>query len=274
LEEYFMDESNYNNILYTINEGVATITFNRPESLNSLNIEALEETRDAIKHLSRAGARAVVLTGNGRGFCAGADLAESSKGWIDSPTPVEIDLGALMEAYYNPFVRDLTNLEMPLITALNGVVAGAGLSIALMGDIVIAARSAVLRAGFADIGLIPDLGGTWLLPHVAGWSRAMAISMLGEALSAEKAHDWGLIYEVVDDAALSARAQEIAGRISRLPAKAVAATKKAFRQSMGSDLSTQLSVEVDKQRALGYTHDFLEGVKAFLQKRAPKFQHR
>jgi len=270
-----VNEASYRYILCTIEGGIATVILNRPEMLNSLNFDILAETRDALKRSMKAGVRVVIITGAGRGFCAGADLASNSTQLIEkSEITGATDVGTLLEEYYNPFVRDLMNLEVPLITALNGVAAGAGISVALMGDFIIASRSAVFKAGFVNIGLIPDLGGSWLLPRLAGRQRAMAIALLGEALTAEKAADWGLVHEVVDDSALSTRTQEIAEQISRLPAKTVAATKKAFRQAMENDLSAQLCLEVDTQRALGRTYDFREGVMAFLQKRTPKFEHR
>lgn len=257
----------YENILYSVADGVATITLNRPESLNSLSSQLLIELREAVLQAPQDGARALLLTGAGRGFCAGADLSE--------PPPLDdsgkLDLGKALEERYHPALEALFNLDIPVVTAINGVAAGAGASFALAGDIVIAARSAKFRQAFVKIGLLPDASGTWLLPRLVGRARAMGMAMLGEDISAEQALEWGMIWQVVDDEALASHAAEMAQRLASMPTRALAAIRKAVHSSPDNDLQTQLEIERQSQYELGQTQDFQEGVMAFMQKRKPNF---
>lgn len=260
----------YETILYEVDDGVATITLNRPDSLNSLSSKLLDELRQAMLQAPQDGARALVLTGAGRGFCAGADLSE--------PPPMDergqLDLGKALDERYHPALDALFNLEIPVITAVNGIAAGAGASFALAGDIVIAARSAVFRQAFVKIGLLPDASGTWLLPRLVGRARAMGMAMLGENITADQALEWGMIWEVAEDSQLKARVGELAQHLARQPTKALAAIRKAINASADNDMKTQLEIERQAQKELGRTHDFQEGVMAFMQKRAADFQGR
>jgi len=260
----------YETILYEVADGVATITLNRPDSLNSLSGKLLDELRDAASRAPAVGARALVLTGAGRGFCAGADLSE--------PPPMDeqgrLDLGKALDERYHPTLQVLFDLDIPFITAINGMAAGAGASFALAGDMVIAARSAVFRQAFVKIGLLPDASGTWLLPRLVGRARAMGMAMLGENISAEQALDWGMIWQVVEDDELQARAMQLAQHLAKQPTRALAAIRKAINASPDNDLHTQLEIERQSQAELGRTQDFQEGVMAFMQKREANFQGR
>lgn len=258
----------YQSILYSLGDGVATITLNRPDSLNSLSSQLLKELREAVLQAPQDGARALLLTGSGRGFCAGADLSE--------PPPLDaagkLDLGKALEERYHPALEALFGLDIPVITAINGIAAGAGASFALAGDIVIAARSAKFRQAFVRIGLLPDASGTWLLPRLVGRARAMGMAMLGEDITAEQALDWGMIWQVVDDEALASEAQSLAAHLASQPTRALGAIRKAIHASPDNDLHTQLEVERQAQYQLGQTQDFQEGVMAFMQKRKANFK--
>jgi len=210
----------------------------------------------------------LVITGAGRGFCAGQDLSDRAVAPDASKTP---DLGESLEFRYNPLVRRITTLEMPVICAVNGVAAGAGANIAFAADIVIAAKSAKFIQSFANIGLVPDSGGTWSLPRLAGLPRAMGLALTGEPLTAEKAEAWGLIWKCVEDAELGAATDAIATKFASAPTKGLAATKKLLRESSENSLTQQLELERDWQRTLGQTNDYREGVASFLEKRTPKF---
>lgn len=258
----------YETILFEIMDDVACLTFNRPDRLNSLTIAMHGEIADALTRVEVKGAaRALLLTGAGRGFCAGQDLADRAV----SPAGDAVDLGASVDQYYNPLIRRLVALDMPVICAVNGVAAGAGANIALACDIVIAARSARFIESFANIGLIPDSGGTWVLPRLIGQARALGLALTGEPLSAERAETWGLIWKCVDDDALTAEAQALAGRLAAGPPLGLAATKSAIRSGWRKSLDEALDDERDLMRRLGRSADYREGVAAFLGKRRPEF---
>jgi 2-(1,2-epoxy-1,2-dihydrophenyl)acetyl-CoA isomerase len=228
------------------------------------------EVRDALDRLGADGARVLVLTGAGRGFCAGQDLADRAV----APGGAAVDLGASIEENYAPLVMRLRALPMPVVAAVNGVAAGAGANLALGCDLVIAARSASFIQSFAKLGLVPDCGGTWILPRLAGNARALGLALLGDKLSAEQAAAWGLIWQCVDDADLPAVVQSLAERLAVAPTRGLAATKSAIYGAWEHDLAAQLRVERDHQRALGYSEDYAEGVAAFSEKRMPRFTGR
>jgi 2-(1,2-epoxy-1,2-dihydrophenyl)acetyl-CoA isomerase len=257
----------YETILSDISGGVARITLNRPDRLNSFTVQMHDELSRALQEVVTSGARVLVLTGAGRGFCAGQDLSDRAV----SPGGSGVDLGESLEKRYNPLIRRLANLEMPVICAVNGVAAGAGANIALACDIVIAAKSAKFIQSFANIGLIPDSGGTWTLPRLAGQSRALGLALTGEPLTAERAEAWGMIWKCVDDDKLAAETDTLAAKFAGAPTKGLAATKKLIRESGACTLDVQLGIERDTQSALGRTNDYKEGVAAFLEKRAAKF---
>lgn len=254
-------------ILFDSADGVARITLNRPDKLNSFTPEMHGELRAAIAHAATSGSgiRCVLLTGAGRGFCAGQDLGQ--RRGEDGPP----DLGHTIDTLFNPLVRSLRALEMPVICAVNGVAAGAGANIALSADIVLAARSASFLQAFVKIGLMPDSGGTYFLPRLIGDARARALAMLGERISAEQAAAWGLIWKAVDDDKLMSEAISLAKHLATQPTKALAAIKQAFNASQGNTLDQQLDLERDRQGALGRSRDYREGVTAFFEKRVPKF---
>jgi 2-(1,2-epoxy-1,2-dihydrophenyl)acetyl-CoA isomerase len=256
----------YETILFELKGAVARITLNRPDRLNSFTVQMHDEVSRALESVVQGGARVLVLTGAGRGFCAGQDLSDRAV----SPGG-NVDLGESLEQRYNPLVRRLTSLEMPVICAVNGVAAGAGANIALACDIVLAARGAKFIQSFANIGLIPDSGGTWTLPRLAGQARALGLALTGEALSAERAEAWGLIWKCVDDDQLIAETGALAAKFAAAPTAGFAATKKLIRESGARAFDAQLDFERDAQSALGRTNDYKEGVAAFLEKRAAKF---
>lgn len=256
-------------IQLTLQDNVATITLNRPEKLNSFTRQMHAELRDALDTAQAQGARAVVLTGAGRGFCAGQDLAD-----LDFTPGESTDLGALIDENFNPLVRKLRAMPMPVIAAVNGIAAGAGANLALACDIVLAGASVNFVQAFVKIGLVPDTGGTWFLPQRIGMARAMGLAMLGDKLSAEQAEQWGLIWRCVDDDALLPEAQKLATQLATQPTKALATIKEALYASATNTLDQQLDLERDGQRSLGASYDYAEGVNAFLQKRAPKFEGR
>lgn len=256
----------FETIILENNGGVARLTLNRPDRLNSFVVQMHEEVSRALEAVSKSDARVLVLTGAGRGFCAGQDLNDRAVAPGGS-----VDLGESLEKRYNPLLRRLTSLEMPVICAVNGVAAGAGANIALACDIVIAARSAKFIQSFANIGLIPDSGGTWILPRIAGQARAMGLALTGEPLTAERAEAWGLIWKCVDDDKLMEEANALAAKFAQAPTRGLAATKNLIREGGARTLDAQLDIERDAQSALGRTSDYREGVAAFTEKRAPKF---
>ena len=258
----------YNTILLAKADGLATITLNAPERLNAVSRKMIAELKDCWEELAAdTSVRAVLLTGAGRGFCAGADLADP-----DREASATADSGAALEKYFNPVIRLMRTIPKPVVSAVNGVAAGVGMSFALASDIAIAGKSASFLQAFARIGLLPDGGSTWFLPRLAGDQRARALAMLAPQIPAEKAKEWGLIWDVVEDAALMATATETARKLASGPTLALARIKGALAQAGGNDLSTQLDVERDYQRELGRTDDFREGVAAFLAKRKPDFK--
>jgi len=257
----------YQTIQFAVDGGVARLTLNRPDKLNSFTSEMHAELRDALSQVATRGARVLVLTGAGRGFCAGQDLSDSSV----APGNDGVDLGVTIEKNYAPLVRALRRLPLPVIAAVNGVAAGAGANVALACDIVIAARSANFVQPFCKLGLVPDSGGTWLLPRLLGTSRAMGLSLLGDKLTAEQAAAWGLIWRCVEDAELTPTADKLAAQLAEAPTKGLARTKEAIYGAWTRDFDAQLDVERDFQRELGRSKDYAEGVAAFAEKRAPRF---
>lgn len=257
----------FETILLDIADGAARLTLNRPDRLNSFTVQMHDEVSRALEAVSKSAARVLVLTGAGRGFCAGQDLSDRAV----APGGDGVDLGESLEKRYNPLVRRIAGLDMPVICAVNGVAAGAGANIALACDIVIAARSAKFIQSFANIGLIPDSGGTWTLPRLAGQARALGLALTGEPLSAERAEAWGLIWKCVDDDKLAEEAGALAAKFAAAPTKGLAMTKKLMRESGARTLDEQLEIERDAQRTLGRTSDYKEGVGAFMEKRTPKF---
>lgn len=257
-------------VLYAERDGVATVTLNRPQALNSFTRQMHRELWAALDQAEANPAiRALVITGAGRGFCAGADLAEFD--FEPGPDLVErADPGPVIDQAFNPTVRRLQNLRMPTIAAVNGVAAGAGASLAMTCDIAIAAPTASFIQAFSKIGLIPDAGGTWFLAQRLGLARAMALAMTGDKLPAAQAKEWGMIWDVADDCFAAATA--MAQRLAVMPTKALVATRLILRESSTRTLSQQLDVERDTQSAMGKTHDYIEGVMAFREKRAAQFK--
>jgi 2-(1,2-epoxy-1,2-dihydrophenyl)acetyl-CoA isomerase len=244
---------------------VRVITLNRPERLNALNAEMLQALRGAFEAVTASpGVRAVVLTGAGRGFCAGADLTQN----LGSGTR---DLGAALDETYNPLVLAMRACPKPIVSAVNGVAAGAGMNLALAGDIIIAARSANFTQAFVRIGLMPDAGGTFLLPRLVGDGHARAMMMLGETMTAAQAEAIGLVWKLYDDEVFAREALAMAAGLALRPAGALAAIKAALNASAGNTLAAQLDMERDAQRKLGYSADFAEGVRAFIDKRPAVF---
>jgi len=246
------------------------ITLNRPDRLNSFSTEMTTRLALVFAEVeSDAAIRAVVVTGAGRGFCAGQDLNERA---VAPGGPGQrVDVGASIDTRFNPLIRRMRALKKPIVVAVNGVAAGAGANFALAGDIVLAAKSASFIQAFVKIGLMPDCGGTWFLPHLLGPARAMALALTAEPLSAEKAAEWGLIWKCVDDAALLDEAKALTAKLAAFSPSAIAAIKRAVTDATHRSLDQALDHERDAQRELGYGDDFAEGVAAFLEKRAPKF---
>ena len=251
-------------VLFDIEGGVASITLNRPAKLNSLTTRMFELLSGAFGRCGEDDSvRAVLLTGNGRGFCAGQDLTERDGG--------QTDLAGSLDKRYNPLVRAITGLPKPVVCGLNGVAAGAGCSFALACDIVVAARSARLIQAFAAIGLLPDSGATWSLPRMVGLPRAKAMAMLAEPVDAETAQRWGLVWECCDDDELKDRSLALARRLAEGPTRAYGLMKRAFAEQATGTLDAQLDLERDLQGEAGKTSDYAEGIAAFLEKRSPRF---
>ena len=262
----------FETIRFESNDGVAVITLNRPDSLNAFTDAMHAELRHAMDAIEGdADLRALVITGAGRAFCSGANLAgvagKIAKG-------AELDAAAVLDDDYHPLIKRLRALELPVIVAVNGIAAGAGCNFALVGDIVLAARSAEFIQVFVRIGVIPDAGGTYYLPRLIGPARARALCMLGEPLPAERAAEWGLIWKCVDDEALMDEAMGLAKRLATQPTRAIAIMKQALEVSFDNDMADQLDVERDGQVAAFATEDFREGVTAFIEKRKAVFKGR
>ena len=253
-------------ILVEQHEGWTTITLNRPDRLNAFNEDMHRALAQALDEAADESCRALLLTGNGRGFCAGQDLSDRVGG--DEPR----DLGATIEAFYNPLIRRIRALRKPVVCAVNGVAAGAGANIALACDIVLAARSARFIQSFSRIGLVPDSGGTFFLPRLIGEARARALILTGEALSAEKAEDWGMIWKAVDDASLMPEAEAVTARLAKAPTSALSRMKQMFAVAGTNSLHVQLDLEARSQGEAGRTADYAEGVRAFQEKRSPVFK--
>jgi len=261
----------YQTILLETAAGIARLTLNRPERLNSFNTEMHAEVQDALAALQREGsARVLVITGAGRGFCAGQDLSDR----VVAPGGAPPDLGASIERGYKPLILALRRLPLPVIAAVNGVAAGAGANIALACDLVLAARSATFIQAFARIGLVPDSGGTWILPRLVGHARALGLALLGDKLPAEQAAQWGLIWRCVDDAQLGTEVDTLARQLAAAPSRGLARTKQAMLEGWSRTLEQQLDIERDYQQELGHSADYAEGVAAFMEKRVPRFTGR
>ncbi|OQP50332.1 2-(1,2-epoxy-1,2-dihydrophenyl)acetyl-CoA isomerase [Niastella yeongjuensis] len=253
-------------ILFTIEGGLATITLNRPDKLNSFNRDMaflLQQKLDECASLHTI--RCVLITGAGKGFCAGQDLAEV----VDPNGP---GMQKILSEHYNPIVTRIRNLPKPVVAAVNGVAAGAGANIALACDIVVAAQSASFIQAFSKLGLIPDSGGTYLLPRLIGWQKASAIMMLGDKIPAAQAEQWGMIYKVFSDEEFGPESKKIALTLSQMPTKGLAYTKHALNYSITNNLEQQLLLEDEFQQKAANTHDFKEGIQSFLDKRAPQFK--
>jgi len=251
-------------------DGVARLTLNRPDKLNSFTRLMHSDLREALDVIeSDPAIRAVVLSGAGRGFCAGQDLAD-----LSFEPGAMTDLGALIHENFNPLIQRLQALPKPVVAKVRGIAAGAGANLALACDLVVAGRSAAFLQAFVNIGLLPDSGGTWLLPRAVGRARALGLAMLGEKLPAETAERWGLIWKVVDDASLDTEVDALAARLAAMPTRAIGAIKQAMQHAQASDLDAQLDLERDLQSVLGASHDYAEGVNAFLHKRAARFEGR
>ncbi len=260
---------NFQTITFTVEAGIARLTLNRPDKLNSFTGEMHAELRTALDRVQSDHAiRVLVLTGAGRAFSAGQDLADPDMAKIDGKMP---DIGNVVERNYKPLVMRLQNLRVPTIAAVNGIAAGAGASVALACDLVVATKSASFLQAFSKIGLIPDTGGTWFLPQRVGMARAMGLALLADKLPAEKAAAWGLIWECAEDADFAARIDALAKQLSTMPTKALVRTRQAMHAAPGHTLEQQLSFEGSFMRELGWSPDYAEGVQAFMEKRAPNF---
>jgi 2-(1,2-epoxy-1,2-dihydrophenyl)acetyl-CoA isomerase len=258
----------YTQITLAKADGLATLTLSQPEKLNAVSRKMIAEIKSAWEDIAAdSSVRAVLLTGAGRGFCAGADLADP-----DRDNGAMADSGAALEKFFNPVIRTMRTLPKPIVAAVNGVAAGVGMSFALAADIAVAGESASFLQAFARIGLLPDGGSTWFLPRLVGDARARALTMLAPQITAGQAREWGLIWDVVEDAELMKTATETARRLADGPTLSLARIKEALNRAGGNDLSAQLDLERDFQRELGKSEDFREGVQAFLAKRKANFK--
>lgn len=249
-------------------DGLATLTLNSPDRLNAVSRKMIAELKTCWEDLATdASVRAVLLTGAGRGFCAGADLNDPDRDKGDNA-----DSGSALDKFFNPVIRIMRSLPKPIVAAVNGPAAGVGMSFALAADLAVAAKSATFLQAFSRIGLLPDGGSTWFLPRLVGEQRARALAMLAPQISAEQARDWGLIWDVVEDVDLMKTANDLARRLADGPTLSLARIKEAMNRASGNTLSEQLDVERDFQRDLGRSEDFKEGVAAFLAKRKPAFK--
>ena len=250
-------------------ESVAILTLNRPDSLNSINLTMHEELAQALKQIQTSSARVMLLTGKGRGFCAGQDLTDRTVTAHSSPK--KIDLGESLEKRYNPLIRSLQSLEIPIVCAVNGVAAGAGVSLVLASDIVLMSEKAKLTLAFSRIGLVPDSGCSWFLTQCLGTKRALALAMLSESISAEQAKVWGIAWEIYQEDNFKQGAMELCQKLATMPTKSLGYLKRCLAKASTSSLNEQLNHERDFQRLAGRTKDYQEGVTAFLEKRQPNF---
>jgi 2-(1,2-epoxy-1,2-dihydrophenyl)acetyl-CoA isomerase len=258
----------YETILFEVARGIARLTLNRPDKLNSFNVQMHQDVRAALEAVRNdRGVRVLVLSGAGRGFCAGQDLSDRAV----APGGEPVDLGESVEKYYGPLVRSIRALPLPVLCAVNGVAAGAGANLALACDIVVATRSASFIEPFCRLGLIPDTGGTYFLPRLIGTARAMGLALLGDKLSAEQAAEWGLIWKCIDDDKFALEVDDLAAHLSTAPTKGLARTKHAIYASASNSFEQQLDLERDCMRELGFSNDYREGVNAFIAKRPPGF---
>ena len=261
----------YQNIIAEEKNGVGYLTFNRPKALNSFNVDMHREVAEVLNLWTKnPDVRCVVISGEGRGFCAGQDLGDR----VVDPNAEAPDLGYSIETYYNPLIKTIVNMPKPVICAVNGVAAGAGANIALACDLVIAAKSANFVQAFCRLGLVPDSAGTWFLPRAVGHARAMGLTLLGDKLQAETAKEWGMIWDVVEDAELKAKVAELAERLAKQPTFGLSLIKKAIHQSSNNTFDEQVLLERDLQRIAGRSEDYREGVQAFMNKREPNFKGR
>ncbi|MDA3559408.1 2-(1,2-epoxy-1,2-dihydrophenyl)acetyl-CoA isomerase PaaG [Acinetobacter sp. AOR15_HL] len=261
----------YQNIIAEEKNGVGYLTFNRPKALNSFNVDMHREVAEVLNLWTKnSDVRCVVISGEGRGFCAGQDLGDR----VVDPNAEAPDLGYSIETYYNPLIKTIVNMPKPVICAVNGVAAGAGANIALACDLVIAAKSANFVQAFCRLGLVPDSAGTWFLPRAVGHARAMGLTLLGDKLPAETAKEWGMIWDVVDDAELKTKVTELAERLAKQPTFGLSLIKKAIHQSSNNTFDEQVLLERDLQRIAGRSEDYREGVQAFMNKREPNFKGR
>lgn len=260
----------YQHILFDVADGVARLTLNRPDKMNSFNAAMHAELRHALDSIqTQPAVRVLVLTGAGRGFCAGQDLADTEVRFVPGETPP--DLGDVVERHYKPLVLRLANLRVPTIAAVNGIAAGAGASLALACDMVVATQSAAFLLPFAKIGLIPDTACSWLVPQRLGQARALGLAMTGQKLPATKAAEWGLIWEAVADDAFANSVTALAQQLATMPTKALVRTRQAMQAGRTHTLEQQLTLEGLYMRELGRSSDYVEGVAAFLEKRTPRF---
>ncbi|MDC5319253.1 2-(1,2-epoxy-1,2-dihydrophenyl)acetyl-CoA isomerase PaaG [Acinetobacter baumannii] len=261
----------YQNIIAEEKNGVGYLTFNRPKALNSFNVDMHREVVEVLNLWTKnPDVRCVVISGEGRGFCAGQDLGDR----VVDPNAEAPDLGYSIETYYNPLIKTIVNMPKPVICAVNGVAAGAGANIALACDLVIAAKSANFVQAFCRLGLVPDSAGTWFLPRAVGHARAMGLALLGDKLPAETAKEWGMIWDVVEDAELKTKVTELAERLAKQPTFGLSLIKKAIHQSSNNTFDEQVVLERDLQRIAGRSEDYREGVQAFMNKREPNFKGR
>lgn len=261
----------YQNIIAEEKNGVGYLTFNRPKALNSFNVDMHREVAEVLNLWTKnSDVRCVVISGEGRGFCAGQDLGDR----VVDPNAEAPDLGYSIETYYNPLIKTIVNMPKPVICAVNGVAAGAGANIALACDLVIAAKSANFVQAFCRLGLVPDSAGTWFLPRAVGHARAMGLTLLGDKLPAETAKEWGMIWDVVEDAELKTKVTELAERLAKQPTFGLSLIKKAIHQSSNNTFDEQVLLERDLQRIAGRSEDYREGVQAFMNKREPNFKGR